>query len=129
PIEFYQQFEISIGYSIVGGGTPSQAPEFTAAALGRLTSTPLSPVAATAWFDAGSAYSFTGVIYGSAGAERWDNSGGAGSAPALIPSPDEGFWKAYTHHQFYANLAVSDARGGTVSKGSGWFDPGSSLTA
>jgi hypothetical protein len=67
PIVFFQQYEVSIGYSVVGGGTPSQPPEFTAAALGRLTSTPLSSVATMSWFDAGSAYSFTGIVVGSAG--------------------------------------------------------------
>jgi hypothetical protein len=127
-IEFYQQFEVSVSYSIVGGGTPSQAPEFTAASLGSLTSTPLSSVATVGWFDAGSAYSFTGVINGPAGAERWVSSGGAGSAPPLISSPGEAFSEAYSH-QYYARLAVNDARGGAVSEASGWFDPGSSLTA
>jgi len=128
PIEFYQQYEVSVGYSVIGGGTPSTAPEFTAASLGSLTSIPLSSVGTAGWFDVGSAYSFTGVINGSAGAERWVDSGGAGSAPSVISSPGEAFTTVYTH-QFYDRLSVSDANGGTVSGTSGWFDLGSSFTA
>jgi Divergent InlB B-repeat domain len=128
PIEFYQQYEVSVGYSVVGGGTPSQTPEFTAAFLGSLTSTPLSSAATKGWFDAGSAYSFTGVTYGPTGTERWVSSGGAGSAPSVISSPGEAFSEVYAH-QYHARLAVNDGRGGALSVGSGWFAPGSSLTA
>jgi len=128
PIEFFQQYQVSAGYSILGGGTASQAPEFTAAAFGTLTSIPISGVATTGWFDAGSAYYFSGAVFGSAGAERWVSSGGTGSAPSVISSPDEAFSEVYTH-QFYAHLAVNDASGGTVSEASGWFNPGSTLTA
>jgi hypothetical protein len=128
PIVFFQQYEVSIGYSVVGGGTPSQAPEFTAAALGRLTSTPLSSVATMSWFDAGSAYSFTGIVVGSAGTERWVLSGGAVPSPPAISSPGEKLSAVYTP-QYYVRLTVNDARGGTVSGRSGWFYPGTSLTA
>jgi hypothetical protein len=128
PIEFYQQYEVSVGYSVIGGGTPSSAPEFTAASLGSLTSIPLSRVATAGWFDAGSAYSFTGLISGSAGAERWVDSGGAGSAQSVISSPGEALSTVYTH-QYYDRLSVNDARGGAVSGSSGWFDLGSSFTA
>jgi uncharacterized repeat protein (TIGR02543 family) len=129
PIEFYQQFEVSIGYSIAGGGTPSRAPVFTAASLGSLTTTPLSSAATTGWFDAGSAYFFTSVVNGSSGAERWLGSGGAGLTPSVISLPNQALSEVYTHHQYYARLTVNDASGGTVSKASGWFDPGSTLTA
>ena len=128
PIVFYQQYEVSVGYSVVGGGTSSPAPEFTAASFGSLASIPLSGVATTGWFDAGSAFYFTGVVNGSTGAERWVDSGGAGSAPSVISSPGEALSTVYIH-QYYASLALNDARGGAVSAASGWFDLGSSLTA
>jgi len=134
PIEFYQQYEVSVGYSVVGGGTTSPAPEFTAASLGSLISIPLLRAATMGWFDAGSAFSFSDVVNGSGGAERWVNSGGAGFVPGIagfgpvISSPGEAFSEVYTH-QYYARLSVNDARGGDVSEGSGWLDLGSSLTA
>jgi hypothetical protein len=130
PIVFYQQYDVSVSYSVIGGGTPSIAPEFTAASVGNLASIPLSGVATAGWFDAGSAYSFTGLINGSSGAERWVDSGGAGSAPSssVISSPGEAFSTVYTH-QFYDGLSQSDARGGAVSGSSGWFDLGSRFNA
>ena len=129
PIVFYQQYDVSLSYSVIGGGTPSAAPEFTAASVGNLASIPLSSVATAGWFDAGSAYSFTSLINGSGGAERWVDSGGAGPAPsAVISSPGEAFSTVYTH-QFYDRLSENDARGGAVSGSSGWFDLGSRLTA
>jgi len=129
PIEFYQQYEVSVGYSIIGGGTSSQAPEFMVAVFGSLTSISLTSVPTTGWFDAGSAYSFTRVINGSGGTERWVSSGGAGSAPPpVVSSPLEALSEVYTA-QFYARLAVNDASGGTVSNASGWFDRGSTLAA
>jgi len=128
PIVFYQQYEVSVGYSVLGGGTPSNSPLFTAASLGSLAPIPLSSNATLGWFDAGSAYSFTAVVNGSAGAERWVYSGGAGSAPTVISSAGEAFSTVYTH-QYYDRLSVNDARGGAVSGVSGWFDLGSTLTA
>jgi Divergent InlB B-repeat domain len=128
PIVFFQQYEVSIGYSLVGSGTPSQAPEFTAAFYGSLTSIPLSSVPTPHWFDAGSAYSFTGLVNGSSGAVRWLNSGEAESAQSVISSPGGAISEVYTP-QYYAHLSVNDARGGAVSTESGWFDSGSRLTA
>jgi Divergent InlB B-repeat domain len=128
PIIFYQQYDVSISYSVIGGGTPSNSPEFTAASLGRLVSIPISSVATAGWFDAGSAYSFTGLINGSTGVERWVDSGGPGSAPSVISSSGEAFSTVYTP-QYYDRLSVNDAAGGAVSGSSGWFDLGSSFTA
>jgi len=128
PIEFYQQFDVSIGYSVAGGGT-SPVPEFTAAYLGSLTSIPLSSVPTTGWFDAGSAYSFSRLLNGSTGDARWSSSGGAAAlARSVISSPGEALSEVYTP-QYFARLAVNDANGGKVSAVSGWFDAGSRLSA
>ncbi len=126
PIEFYQQYEVSVGYSVAGGGTASRAPEFTAAAFGVPTSIPLAGAPTTGWFDAGSAYSFTRVVNGSYATERWVSSGAAG--PSAISTPYENLSAVYTA-QYYAHLAVNDAKGGAVSTVSAWFDRGSVLTA
>jgi hypothetical protein len=128
PIVYFQQYQVSVSYSVLGGGAPSPAPRFTAAALGRLTATPLSSVPTAVWFDAASAYSFTGVVLNSAGTERWISSGEAGSAPSVISSPNLVLSAAYSP-QYFVRLAVNEARGGAVSGASGWFDPGTRLAA
>jgi hypothetical protein len=129
PIQLYHQYDISVQYSIVGGGTPPQTPGFESTAFGSPSILQLSSSAATkSWLDAGSGYSFTSILNGSAPAERWTGSPGSGSALPTISSPDETLSMVYTH-QYYANLAVNDATGGTVSQDSGWFDAGSNLNA
>jgi hypothetical protein len=142
-IQFYDQYQVSIGYSIVGGGTPPEPPEFDSTSLGIPAIIPLSGGATTAWFDAGSGYSFTSVLNGSTPGERWVRAGGlvsgagAGNfsvdnspvaAPPAITNPGEAISWDYKH-QYYAALAVNDVRGGVVSQGSGWLDAGSTFNA
>jgi hypothetical protein len=128
PILLYQQYEVSATYSVVGGGTPSQDPEFKSTAFG---SSDVAQIASSTslhfYLDAGSGYSFTSVLNGSTPAERWIGSGGNGSPPSVISSPVT-LSEVYTH-QYYADLSVNDVNGGAVSQGSGWFDAGSSLSA
>jgi len=141
PIQLYQQYEVTVGYSIVGGGIPPQAPEFNSTAFGSQAVIHLSSVAATGWFDAGSGYSFTAVLNGSAPAERWVRAGGFVSGnndgnvsvnnapkaePATITGPNETISWDYTH-QYYTDLAVNVVSGGSISQASGWFDAGSML--
>jgi hypothetical protein len=128
PIEFFEQYDVSIGYTVVGGGTVSPPPEFTAAFLGSLTSVPLSSAPRQGWFDAASAFSFTSLANGSTGAVRWVGSEGAASVPSVVSAPGEALSEVYTP-QYFADLAVNDADGGAVSTESGWFELGSSLTA
>jgi hypothetical protein len=147
PIEFYQQYQISLSYSLAGGSggsaavvgagaaaadaapTPSQPPDFIAASSGGLAFVQLSSTGkTTAWFDAGSSYSFTNVINASTPNERWVSSGKNGSAPSTISSPNETLSEVYTP-QYYVQLSVNDPSGGVVSNDSGWFGYGSRLTA
>ncbi len=143
PIEFYQQYQVSIGYAIVGGGAPPGPPEFNSTAFGSPVVIPLAGSATTSWFDAGSGFSFTSVLNGSTHGERWARAGGfvsgasAGNfsvndspvaAPPTISNPGEAVSWDYKH-QYYAALAINDVSGGVVSQESGWFDAGSSLNA
>ena len=125
PIKFFQQYEVSVAYSIMGGGVPPIPPEFLSTSLGSQAVVRLSSNGTTGWVDAGSGYSFTSVLNGSTPTERWLDSGNA-SAPSMISSPGQALSEVYTH-QYYANLGVNDPRGGTVSLGSGWLEAGSSL--
>jgi hypothetical protein len=127
PIRIYQQYEVSISHSIVGGGTPPD-PEFASTSLGSPIVVDLSAGTMTGWFDAGSAYSFTSVLNGSNPGERWLGSGGGGSATSVISAPDGALSEVYTH-QYYVGLGVNDPSGGSVTQESGWFEVGSSLRA
>jgi len=133
PILFYEQYQVSVGYSVMGGGTPPEPPEFTANSLGSSTSIPLSGTATTAWFDAFEVYSFTSILNGSTQAERWLQNVGPQGNPGDFPgpriiAPNQTISADYVH-QYYAVFAVNDARGGQVSQGSSWFDAGSSFNA
>jgi hypothetical protein len=127
PIPFFVQFRVSIGYLIFGGGTPPSPPEFVSNALGVPASIAVSGNHTTAWFDAGSTYSFTSVLNGTNPGERWLGSASGGAATG-ISSPDAALLYSYTH-QYYADLGVNDARGGSVSQASEWVQAGSSVHA
>jgi hypothetical protein len=126
PIQLYHQYHVSISYSVLGGGTPPQQPQFASTAMGSPSNVQLSPDSATTgWFDAGSTYSFTSTLDGATSAERWV---GPANGSSVVSSPDQALTTAYVH-QYYANLGVNDPRGGSVSQGSGWFEAGSTLSA
>jgi hypothetical protein len=127
PIPFFVQFRVSIGYLIFGGGNPPSPPELVAKALGVPASIVVSGNHTTAWFDAGSAYSFTSVLNGTDPGERWLGSASGGAATG-ISSPDAALLYSYTH-QFYADFGVNDARGGSVSQAAEWVQAGSPLNA
>ena len=135
PIRFYQQYEVSVGYRIVGGGTPSQAPEFNSTAFGSPLVVSLAGNATTGWFDAGSAYSFTRFLNSSAPTERWQQAGGGVSANGGqgnglqgqligISAPDETVTGDYVH-QYYTDIGVNDPHGGNIFGSSGTIDNGS----
>jgi len=154
PIKLYQQYDVSVGYSVVGGGTPSQTPEFNSTAFGIPIAVSLVGKATTGWFDAGSAYFFTRFLNGSASTERWQQNGlvvtgNSGQGNALqaettgIFAPDETVTGNYVH-QYYTYLGVNDPHGGNVfgtfsgtldngmvtshaAQGPGWTDAGFSL--
>jgi hypothetical protein len=140
PIEYYHQYEVFVGDSIAGGGTPPVIPEFISTSFGNQLVIPLSGTPKFDWLDAGSSGVFTESINGTTSGERWtlsyenpsySNPGGLPSGPEggfveTISSPNEVFSATYTH-QYYANLNVNDVAGGSLSQNSGWLDAGGSL--
>ena len=155
PIQFYQQYDVSVSYSIIGGGTPVQTPEFNSTAFGAAVVISLIHNATTGWFDAGSGYSFTRFLNGSSPKERWQQTGGgvstnssevnglAGGDLIGIFAPDEVVYGDYVH-QYSTYLGVNDPDGGNVTgtfsgvidngsvsgaltEGPGWTDAGLSL--
>ncbi|MDA4132411.1 MAG: hypothetical protein OK454_04705, partial [Thaumarchaeota archaeon] len=149
PIQFYQQYDVSISYSIVGGGTPPEVPEFNSTAFGSPSVIQPSTNGTTGWFDSGSRYSFTSVLNGSTPMERWLDSGGTCGAgcpgtpvsAGSIYAAGELISEDYTH-QYHGDLGVNDASGGAITEistnvpgsgidlhylGSDWFEAGSNL--
>jgi len=141
PIQFYHQYDVSVSYSIVGGGTPPETPEFISTAFGAPAVVQLLGNSTAGWFDAGSAVSFTRFLNGSTSTERWQQIGGTGLAG--ISDPEQTTTGNYVH-QYYTDLGVNDPRGGQVlgtfsgiidkglvngdiAPGPGWTDAGLSL--
>jgi hypothetical protein len=153
PIQYYQQFDVSISYSIVSGGTPPEIPSFNSTEFGSQAIIPLSNNSTTGWFDAGQAYSFTAVLNSSTPTERWQQAGGGASADdiggarmtfGIISFPNETISADYVH-QYYVVLGVNDAHAGMVygnfsgnigggratgplTQGPGWIDAGLALS-
>jgi len=120
PIQLYQQYDVSVSYSIVGGGTPPEVPEFNSTAFGVPAVILLSNNSTTGWFDAGSDYSFTNALNGTTSTERWLYFGNLSPSPCENPltqcvnAPNQEISAAYTH-QYYVDLAVNDVSGGGIS--------------
>jgi hypothetical protein len=112
PIQFYQQYDVSVGYSVVGGGTPLQTPEFDSTAFGGQAVISLINNATKGWFDSGSDYSFTSVLNGSMPSERWWWVGTGNSSS--LSSPNERLVAIYDH-QFYVSVGVNDPSGGSLT--------------
>jgi List-Bact-rpt repeat protein len=152
PLEYYQQYDVSVGYSIAGGGTPPEIPEFNSTAFGEPAGIKLLNNSTTGWFDGGSGYSFTSVLNGSTSTERWLYGGGTGlvcigAGPCVgssISSPDQEIIGGYSH-QYFVDLGISDTNAGvisgsysrttlgggvagSVSPGPSWMDTGQNLS-
>jgi hypothetical protein len=68
---FYHQFEQTISYSVVGGGTPT-APAFTSNQFGTSFSQTLTTSPTDQWFDADASWSVTpDPLTGSSASDRW----------------------------------------------------------
>jgi hypothetical protein len=110
---YYNQYQVSAAFSIVGGGSPS-APSLSYTALGSASSIQLSTSSQSFWADAGSTYSAPAQL-SSSQTERWSAATGTGT----VDGPD-----ALTityNHQFL--LTITGA--GLTSQ---WYNAGSSAT-
>ena len=129
PIQFYQQYDVSVSYAVMGGGTPLQTPEFNSTAFGMPLTVSVIRNGTTGWFDAGSNYYFTGILNGSTAGERWAWVYGEGFTPfggcvgggpcgPGVYSPNQEIVGGYLH-QYRLDLSVNDASGGGIS--GSWF--------
>jgi hypothetical protein len=82
-ITYYDQFLVSFGYTISGGGSGYSDPEVTYYQYGRAQSAAAGRGAGTdEWADAGTSYSYTAQLSGAAAGERW----ATGSASGTVTS-------------------------------------------
>ncbi len=141
PVQYYHQYSVLVSYSVAGGGSPPETPAFSSTSFGVPAGfkIPGTGVVLRGWFDAGSGYSFSGVLNGTSPGERWFYSEN-GSAH-VVASPDLAASATY-QHQYQVEFAVNSASGGTVyfavaggvpsvhiKQGLVWFDAGGPLNA
>ena len=132
PIPIYEQFQVSVGYSVAGGGSLLYPPDFLANAFGSQVSIPISDRNSTGWFDTGSRFSFTQVINGSSSGERWlaapavQSPSPTPNAMAFVINQEQTISETY-NHQYLATLGANDAAGGNLSRESGWINAGGNL--
>ncbi len=114
PIYYYEQFQLTLSYTVVYGGSPS-APAFAA---GNLTGTstvtlPLSPSSDKLWFNAGGTFTATDPLAGSTSNDRWyaQVSSGTVTAPGALD--------IVYYQQYLVDFALSGA--GTITlNGNQW---------
>lgn len=68
---YYNQYLMTLSYSVAGGGSGYTAPTFTANQYGASTPQGLTTTATGYWFDATASWSITNPLSGSSGTERW----------------------------------------------------------
>ena len=74
---YYNQFAISVAYSLVGGG-PVPLPQLAFISFGILTSATLSASVHSLWADADSRYSASPLLGNASLTERWQTAGASG---------------------------------------------------
>jgi hypothetical protein len=107
-LTFYQQFLLSVSYSVVGGGAP-QAPSFSYISFGGPASSTLTAAVQDFWADGGSTYSASSPLPGSNSTDRWYSPSASG-----VTNHSVNLTLVY-HHQFLLSIS-----GGGLS--SQWFD-------
>lgn len=103
---YYHQYEITAGYTVVGGGAPG-TPHLNSTSTGSTVSTALSEKGVSAWLDAGAPYALSNTLPGSKSSERWAteaNALGTVSGPLNI--------EATYYHQFILGTSFAIVGGG-----------------
>ncbi|MDG6982745.1 MAG: hypothetical protein JRM74_04750 [Nitrososphaerota archaeon] len=108
PVYYFEQYELTLSYSVTGGGSPT-SPTFTAANLTGTSAVtlPLSPTTKLAWFNSGASYTLTNPLASSTSTERWYalSSSGSVASPAAF--------NAVYYHQYLLDFVASGS--GTIT--------------
>jgi hypothetical protein len=94
---YYQQYYVTFGFSVMGGGSGFSPPTVTFTSFGNGTST---PTGVGVWADAGSRYVYQDALSGASAAERWfaENNGSITSPQSI---------SAAYYHQYLVDFALS----------------------
>ena len=105
---YYNQYQVTLSYSIADGGTGYSAPVLSCTNEGSSTTYTATTTATTVWCDAGSSWSITNPLSGSSSTERWytpaSTSGTISGAFTLNPT---------YYNQYYVSVSYSVSGGGT----------------
>jgi len=118
---FYSQFYVTIGYAVIGGGSPG-VPSVSYAAFANRASTQLSNGSQSIWVNAGSRWTLPALLPGSNELERWIVKG-PNTATVLAASSDQATYL----HQFFLETTSNSAMGGTFRNETQWADGGTSF--
>lgn len=104
---YYHQFEVSMGYSVIGGGSPSP-PSLGSTQLGQPLQQPLAVTPSAYWQDAGASWSLTATLGGNTSMERWQTNsvttGVVSASFSVVP---------HYYHQFSVTVSYSLVGGGS----------------
>lgn len=122
-VTYYNQYQITLQYSVTNGADPSGGPSASIVLFGNPETIVVNQTAGQVWADANSTVSLPSSLPGSNSNERWATNstvtGAAGPSLSLSPSYD---------HQFMVTLNTSPASiPVALSEQSGWYDSSSSL--
>jgi hypothetical protein len=99
-LSYFHESLIAVGYSIIGGGTGYQPPQFQSVSLNETLKRVLSPTPAPLWLDDGAQWRVTTYLNGSTGAERWITQEYSGRVNETVISP-------VYYHQSLVSLTYS----------------------
>ena len=118
---YYDQFYVTVGYDIEGGGSP-KTPQAAYTAFASPSTIQLANRSKSAWVDAGSTLTLPNLLPGSSSLERWIAQG-----PTIITATTPiGYEEEYSH-QFFLKTMPNSAAGGDVLNSTKWYDSGASV--
>jgi hypothetical protein len=114
---YYYQFQVHLGFEVIGGGTGYANPVVTITQFGRATT---ASAGSSVWMDAGASYSYPYSLAGSGSSERWISN--ATSGTVLGPS------EIQASYQNEYGVTLASGNDGSVSymmgSNSGTISPG-----
>jgi len=115
---FYDQFYITISYSVIGGGSPG-VPSVSYAAYSNRASAQVVNNSLNIWVNAGSRWTLPPLLPGSTQQERWIVKG-PNTAMVLAASA----YQATYDHQFFLETTSNSGLGGIFQNQTQWADNG-----
>ncbi len=121
---FYRQTNLTLSYTVIGGGSGYSSPTFQANQFGRLLIVTLTATPKAYWFDYGATWTINpDPLSGSTSTERWFTTQATHGTIAANTTLLFNY-----NHQYYLSIQSSPLSYGTVSLASGWFNAGQTIT-